>query len=230
MKLNIKNLLPLCILLFCSTVVQAEIEIYTSKKSQAIQVASTQAVKTKLISQAEIKAQNPPLHVRPGQARALRAIEEAKYQVDDIKMLVLEIKELTDNQGLKYLAGLVNKADIEQYLTKLQIILGNEFESYRQHQSARDHGSFHVTLVNPYEYQALAKKNRLVNKKIRVQLHGLGRVSQGNNTTYFVVADSPDGQFLRQSLLLKEKDFHVTLGFKSQDVYGITKNKSTLIK
>ncbi|MDG1750908.1 MAG: hypothetical protein P8I03_04505 [Thalassotalea sp.] len=208
MKLNIKKLLSIFALSLSSFIVQANYDESILKSS----------------------AENKPLHVRPGQALALRAIEEAKYQVDDIKMLVLDIEELADNQGLKYLAGLVNKADIEQYLTQLKIILGDEFEGYRQHQSARDHGSFHVTLVNPYEYQTLAKKDSLDNKKIRVQLHGLGRVSQGDNTTYFVVADSPDGQFLRQNLLLKEKDFHVTLGFKTQDVYGIAKNKSTLIK
>ncbi|GAA6204463.1 MULTISPECIES: hypothetical protein [Thalassotalea] len=178
--------------------------------------------------QAEIK--NKPIHVRPGHARALRAIEQAKYQMDDIKMLVLEIQELSDSTGLKYLAGKVNKADIEQYLNKMQVILADEFDVYRRHQSARDHNSFHVTLVNPYEYQALADKKAIVNQKIRVQLHGLGRVSQGDNTAYFVVASSPDGQFLRQKLLLQNKDFHVTLGFKSQDVFGVAKDKTALIK
>lgn len=222
MKLNIKKLLTIFTLLFFPFSLQANIIKNDSSKPFTEDVNTTQAEQT--------KNDNKPLHVRPGQARALRAIEEAKYQVDDIKMLVLDIKELADNQGLKYLAGLVNKADIEQYLTKLQILLGDEFESYRQHQSARDHGAFHVTLVNPYEYQALADKGKVVNKKIRVQLHGLGRVSKDDNTTYFVVASSPDGQFLRQSLLLKAKDFHITLGFKSQDVYGVAKDKTALIK
>ena len=222
MKLNIKKLPSIVVLMLCPIIVQANIDEGIAKASVENKLVSSKAVQT--------KPQDKPLHVRPGQARALLAIEQAKYQVDDIKMLVLDIKELADNQGLKYLAGVVNKADIEQYLTKLQIILGDEFESYRQHQSARDHGSFHVTLVNPYEYQALTNKDKVVNQKIRVQLHGLGRVSKDDNTTYFVVASSPDGQFLRQNLLLKEKDFHVTLGFKSQDVYGVAKDKTTLIQ
>lgn len=222
MKLNIKKLTSILALSLCPFITQANVDEGISKSSVENKLVSSKAAHT--------KPQNKPLHVRPGQARALLAIEQAKYQVDDIKMLVLDIKELADNQGLKYLAGLVNRADIEQYLTQLQIILGDEFESYRHHQSARDHSSFHVTLVNPYEYQALADKGKVVNHKIRVQLHGLGRVSKDDNTTYFVVASSPDGQFLRQNLLLKEKDFHVTLGFKSQDVYGVAKDKTTLIK
>jgi hypothetical protein len=230
MKLNIKNLSSLCALLFCPVIVQAAIDVDTQKESPASQVASTQKVKAELKSLSETKSQSKPLHVRPGQARALRSIEQAKYQVNDIKMLVLEIQELSDNKGLKYLAGIVNKADIEQYLNKMQVILVDEFEAYRQHQSARDHGSFHVTLVNPYEYQALANKDTVVNQKIRVQLHGLGRVSQDDNTAYFVVASSPDGQFLRQKLLLQNKDFHVTLGFKSQDVFGVAKDQTALIK
>jgi hypothetical protein len=215
MKLTIKKPLLFIPLLLCSFITYATVD-------------SLQKVPDDTNAQAEVE--NKDIHVRPGQARALRAIEQAKYQVDDIKMLVLEIQELSDNTGLKYLAGIVNKADIEQYLNKMQVILGDEFEVYRQHQSARDHGSFHVTLVNPYEYQALASKDTVVNQKIRVQLHGLGRVSQGENTAYFVVASSPDGQFLRQQLLLQNKDFHVTLGFKSQDVFGVAKDKTALIK
>ena len=197
MKLTIKKPLLFIPLLLCSFISYATVETLQKEADDK----NTQA-----------EAENKLIHVRPGQARALRAIEQAKYQVDDIKMLVLEIQELSDNTGLKYLAGIVNKADIEQYLNKMQVILGDEFEVYRQHQSARDHGSFHVTLVNPYEYQALASKDLVVNQKIRVQLHGLGRVSLGENTAYFVVASSPDGQFLRQKLLLQNKDFHVTLG------------------
>jgi hypothetical protein len=209
MKLNIKTLLPIFCLLFIS---QSHANVEHSVKENA-----------------QHKSEKP-LHIRPGQARALRAIEKSKYQTDSLKTIVLEIKELSDNQGLKYLAGLVNRADLEQYLNKMNIILGDKFNTFRQHQSARDHGSFHVTLVNPMEYQSLMDKGAMINKKIRVQLHGLGRASQGDKSTYFVVASSSDGQFLRQTLLLKEKDFHVTLGFKPQDVYGVSKNIDSLIK
>lgn len=228
MKLTIKKPLFFIPLLFCSFITQANIGGQVSSNTQDNHVAILPKTASGQHAKAEVNSKL--IHVRPGQARALRAIEQAKYQVDDIKMLVLEIQELSDNTGLKYLAGIVNKADIEQYLNKMRVILGDEFEAYRHHQSARDHGSFHVTLVNPYEYQALANKDAAVNQKIRVQLHGLGRVSQGEHTAYFVVASSSDGQFLRQKLLLQNKDFHVTLGFKTQDVFGVAKDQTALIK
>lgn len=209
MKLNIKTLLPIFCLLFTT-------QNHADEESSVKQTAHSKSEK--------------PLHIRPGQARALRAIEQAKYQADDFKTIVIKIIELADNQGLKYLAGLVNRADIEQYLNKMNLILGDKFDGFRQHQSARDHGAFHVTLVNPIEYQGIIDKETIINQQIRVQLHGLGRASQGEKSTYFVVASSNDGQFLRQKLLLNEKDFHVTLGFKPQDVYGVSKGKDSLIK
>ncbi len=176
------------------------------------------------------QANKENVHIRAGHARALRAIGEGKYQAEDFKTIVIKVEQLTDNQGLKYLAGLVNEADISVYLAQLQTILADKFDQFRQQQSARDHGKFHITLVNPMEYQALADKNAMIGQRVRVQLHGLGRVSQGNNTAYFVVASSSDGQFMRQNLLLTAKDFHVTLGFDAQDVYGVSKGQDSLIK
>jgi len=169
-------------------------------------------------------------HIRAGHAKALLTLEKEKYQDDQFKSVIIEIQKLTDNQGRDYLAGLINKADILQYLSQMETILSADFGQFRQQQSARDHGLFHLTVVNPFEYQALSNKTQIIGTKIRVQLHGLGRVSQGSNVAYFVVASSSDGQFVRQSLLLENKDFHVTLGFDKQDVHGVAKNKQTLIK
>lgn len=170
------------------------------------------------------------LHVRSGQARALRELNQEKYQMTEFKSIVVNVKKLSDNTGQEYLAGLVNKADLSQYLRKMEGVLGSEFEHYRLQQSARDHGLFHITLVNPIEYQTLAGKENAIGQPMRIKLLGLGRVSQGANTTFYVVASSQDGQFIRQKLLLGEKDFHVTLGFDAQDVYGVSKGEETLIK
>jgi hypothetical protein len=195
----------------------------------SIQAHSTDNGVTEIESAKEVKAHKGP-HVRAGQAKALLAIEQEKYQVGGFKTVIVDVKLLTDNQGQTYLAGLINKSDVDEYLVKMQQMLNDEFELYRQHQSARDHGVFHVTLVNPNEFQTLSKNEMLLNQKLRIQFHGLGRVSQGGNSAYYVVASSMDGDFIRQKLLLNKKDFHVTLGFKSQDVYGVSKGQETLIK
>jgi len=168
-------------------------------------------------------------HVRAGQAKALRAIDQAKYQKTAIKTVFIEIKEFTDNKGLQYLAGEISQADIARYLRQMKTILVDKFDRFREYQSNRDHGLFHMTIVNPIEYQTLADPAKILGYKIRIHLYGLGRVSKGDNTAYFVIADSNDGRFIRQKHLLAPKDFHVTLGFNEQDVHGVDKNKDTLI-
>jgi len=168
-------------------------------------------------------------HIRAGQAKALRAIDQAKYQKTAIKTVFIEIKEFTDSKGLKYLAGEISHADIARYLRQMKTILVDKFDSFREYQSSRDHGLFHMTIVNPVEYQTLAEPSKILGYKIRIHLYGLGRVSKDNNTAYFVIADSNDGRFIRQKHLLAPKDFHVTLGFEEQDVHGVAKNQDTYI-
>jgi hypothetical protein len=147
------------------------------------------------------------------------------------KTLTLEISELTDNSGLVYLGGKVSTAELSGYLEQLKSQLGAEqYAIYRSHQAARDQQSFHVTLINPYEYQALNKTALKLPRQFRVILHGLGRVETDDKSSYFVVASSSDGQFIRQNLLLNNKDFHVTLGFYPDDIYGVSKGRDTLIQ
>ena len=146
-----------------------------------------------------------------------------------VKLIQIETVELTDNSGLIYIGGKVNPADLELYLSKMKKILGDDFALYRQNQSARDHQSFHMTLVNPYEYQAL-KKDIAIGTTLSVSLKGLGRVILNEKTTYFVVAQSSQATNYRQNLVLSNKDFHVTLGFSPSDIYGVNKGIASLIK
>jgi len=147
------------------------------------------------------------------------------------KTLNLDITELKDNNGLVYLGGKVSAAELSGYLEQLKNQLGAEqYAIYRGYQAARDQQSFHVTLINPYEYQTIAKARLTSFEQFRVILHGLGRVGKADKTSYFVVASSSDGQYIRQNLLLKNKDFHITLGFYPEDIYGVSKGRETLIK
>jgi len=158
----------------------------------------------------------------PQNPLSLKSIKQSKH-------IMVKPVELTDNTGLVYLGGLISKAEIQRYLVQMKDMLGVEYVKFRQNQAARDHNLFHLTLVNPYEYRTIAKHEIDLNKPLKVMLQGLGRASKDGKTTYFVVASSPDGQFLRQQLLLKEKDFHVTLGFSPTDIYDVRKGVDTLI-
>ena len=156
-------------------------------------------------------------------------MSETVLAVKKTLVIQLEIVELTDNSGLTYVGGKVNAADLELYLSQMKKILGDDFSRYRQYQSERDLKSFHMTLINPYEYQAVTK-DIAIGTILSVSLSGLGRVSLKDKTTYFVVAQSPQATCYRQNLLLTDKDFHVTLGFYPNDIYGVDKGMATLIK
>ncbi|MGB1197548.1 MAG: hypothetical protein ACPG46_00790 [Thalassotalea sp.] len=179
------------------------------------------------LSNTKLQVDTSQPHILPHQAKALTQIVENTMP---IKTIEIKLVELTDNQGLVYLGGIVDKAIVELYLTQMKALLNEDFIDYRQHQIARDHGQFHITLVNPYEYQTIAKNNFSLATAFTVKLHGLGRVEKDNSATYFVVASSESAQRFRQSLLLKSKDFHVTLGFNPQDIYSERKGLDTLIE
>ena len=180
--------------------------------------------------------EKPKLAAKPQKATPLaRVLAQSANKLsadtfNEDKILSLEISELRDNSGLVYLGGKVSLADLSRYLEQLKTVLGEEkYAIYRQYQAVRDQQTFHITLVNPYEYRTINKAKLKLPEQFRVILHGLGRVENDEKNSYFVVASSADGQFIRQNLLLKNKDFHVTLGFFPADIYGVSKGQETLI-
>jgi len=146
-----------------------------------------------------------------------------------IRFIQIEVVKLTDNSGLTYIGGKVSAADLDSYLRQMKQILGDDFALFRQNQSARDHHSFHMTLINPYEYQTLTK-DASIGTNLSVSLLGLARVSVDEKSTYFVVAQSLQAKNYRQNLVLTNKDFHVTLGFNPSDIHGVSKGVASLIK
>lgn len=172
-------------------------------------------------------SQTQTVQILPHQAKALQQIIPSDNIMKNIEITLVE---LTDNQGLVYLGGIVEQATLALYLAQLKGLLNEKYSSFRQNQEIRDHGQFHVTLVNPYEYQKINKNQFTLGKKFNVTLQGLGRVEKDSSATYFVVASSDEGQRFRQTLLLKAKDFHITLGFNPTDIYSERKDLNSLIK
>ena len=173
------------------------------------------------------------------QARALKMLNQPQSDTQQVKNLRLQLSKLSDSQGQEYLGALVSRAELLPYLTQLKTILKDDFDNFRANQAARDHQSFHMTLINPIEYQHVDKQlvekllsptvNVNFSSQLQVKLIGLGKAEQGSKSTYFVVAQSNDAQLIRQRFLLSNKDFHVTLGFKPSDIYGVKKDASSLI-
>ena len=173
--------------------------------------------------------ENTESKVKKTQLTELDEVVKAAVKEPTVKSIQIELVKLTDNSGLTYVGGKVNAADLDVYLSQMKQILGDDFTLYRQYQSKRDHHTFHMTLVNPYEYQTLSK-SVVIGTRFSVSLRGLARVSVDDKTAYFVVAQSMQAKNYRQSLVLTDKDFHVTLGFYPNDVYGVSKGIETIIK
>ena len=133
----------------------------------------------------------------------------------------------------------MSRAELLPYLTQLQGLLKEEFNYYRALQVARDHQLFHLTILSPREYQLADKAivdklltpdvSHSFTSQLNVTLFGLGKVTQDNSTAFFVIAQSADAQLIRQRFILPAKDFHITLGFNPNDIYGVDKGLSTLI-
>lgn len=173
------------------------------------------------------------------QARALNMLNKEDISTNPIKNLRVQVRKLSDSQGQVYLGAIVSRAELQPYLTELKELLADEFESFRANQAARDHQTFHMTLINPIEYQHVDKQlveqllsptlNVNFSSQLQVKLLGLGKAEKDDKRTYFVVAQSNDAQLIRQRFLLNNKDFHVTLGFEPSDIYDVKKDSSALI-
>jgi len=92
------------------------------------------------------------------QARVLTILSQTPMDDIQVKHLSLQASFLTDNQGRTYLGAIVNREQLLPYLAQLKTILTTEFEEFRANQAVRDHQIFHLTLVNPIEYQQFDTK------------------------------------------------------------------------
>lgn len=145
-------------------------------------------------------------------------------------MHTLKASLLKDNTGLVYIGYNVDKKLLAPYLKQLKAHLGErQFNIYRAGQESRDHHSFHITLINPFEHPDVKSINVEKLPSITFKFEGLGTASKGKDRTFFVVASSDDGQKLRKAHGLKVKDFHVTVGFDRKDVFGVSKGIDSLL-
>ncbi|KAH9261719.1 hypothetical protein BASA81_000375 [Batrachochytrium salamandrivorans] len=98
-------------------------------------------------------------------------------------------------------------------------------------QQLRDGNEFHITIAIKRELTAGADRfvGTIVDDLIVL---GLGKIGGGENDVYFLVVFSHLLSRIRASVApsLPEKDFHVTLGFKTADVHGVDKGPRTLMR
>jgi hypothetical protein len=146
------------------------------------------------------------------------------------------IKITKDSTGNNYLAIDLEYNLVEPFLNQLQEILGESFEQYTKLQQVRDMGKYHITIMTVSEFNHTSKQmgfDKFTNQlqhllKVGfddIRFLGIGSSEKSENTAYYIVLESELLDEVRNKLNLDPKDFHVTLGFKWKDVYGVPKNK-----
>jgi hypothetical protein len=143
---------------------------------------------------------------------------------------------LRDTIGNNYVGINIPEAVVEPHLEKLKEILGEEdFEIFTNNQKMRDHGHYHITVINVMDCNRLSKQMGMANFVKSVELAfeypvedlemlGVGMASKNDNTAYFIVCSSDSLDAVRTRFNLPKQDFHVTLGFNTKDVFGVPKN------
>lgn len=151
--------------------------------------------------------------------------------------MVYYVTYIKDRIGNNYLGIKVPNGNVEPFLKELKDIIGeSDYNEFTENQIKRDGGSYHMTVINVMDYNKLAKDlgyDKFVNSLDNVfkyeiddiKMMGVGTAERGGNRTYFIVCQSDKLDAIRNRYGLKQHDFHVTLGFKHRDVFGVRKNE-----
>lgn len=145
------------------------------------------------------------------------------------------LEYLKDTLGNNYLGINIYYDIVIPYLDQLSKILEDDYDDYVKNQQNRDRGKHHITVINVSDYNRISNEmgmDKFINSlekyfdaEFDLILMGLGKASKNENTAYFVVVNSEELQEVRKVYGLPEHDFHITLGFKWRDVFGVRKNE-----
>jgi hypothetical protein len=146
------------------------------------------------------------------------------------------ITYLKDTLGSNYLGIKIQETEVRPFLEQLKDVLGEQFDEYTSNQKKRDNDAYHITVINVIDYGRLTKEmgmDKFVNSLDGIlkasiddlKLMGVGKAQKNENTAYFVVCESDLLDEVRKMYNLPEQDFHITLGFKHKDVFGVRKNE-----
>jgi hypothetical protein len=153
----------------------------------------------------------------------------------NIKNLSTQI--ITDFIGQPYLTVVFQPDDIKPFLKLFHNIVP-DFRGLIMNSNLlkRNHGIYHMTILTVPEYRkalGIYGPHNWFNITIDdIQLLGIGKATKSlNDETYYIVAESKtlnnfrtSLNYLKKSLIVEPKDFHITLGFDIKDIFGVRKN------
>lgn len=151
--------------------------------------------------------------------------------------MIYYLTYLKDTIGNNYIGIQIPNGTVTPFLNELKSIIGeDDFKTYTENQQKRDHGDYHITVINVMEYNALSKSmgiDKFINSldpifKYEIddlKMMGVGTATKNENRSYFVVINSDKLEAIRDRYELPKQDFHITLGFNFKDVFGVRKNQ-----
>jgi hypothetical protein len=144
---------------------------------------------------------------------------------------------IKDTIGNNYLGINIPNGVVQPFLNELKDLIGeSDYEEFTSYQQKRDHGSYHMTVINVMDYNKLSKEigmDKFINSLESIfkyelddiRMLGLGTSERNGNRAYYVVCESDKLDAIRKRYNLPNHDFHITLGFRHKDVFGVSKNQ-----
>jgi len=150
--------------------------------------------------------------------------------------MIYYLNYIKDTIGNNYIGINIYQEAVDPFINKMKNVVGDESDEYIKYQKDRDHGRYHITVINVMEYNRLSKEmgvDKFINSLELafdyaiddIKFMGLGSAERGGNKAFFVVIKSEKLKAIRDRYNLPEQDFHITIGFKYKDVFGVRKNE-----
>lgn len=133
--------------------------------------------------------------------------------------------------GRAYLAVDVAAQDIVEYIEIFRTLCPNDYLEAQENKFRRDGREYHITVLEPGEIDAKHLRQRFdqFGGVFDVHIQGIGRVEVEGKKAFYLIVNSPALDALRESMGFGPKDLHITIGFLGSDIYGVPKDKSTMI-
>ena len=151
--------------------------------------------------------------------------------------MIHKIEYITDVVGNNYLGIDIPVNTIQPFLKDFREIVGeDDYNTYTKLQQERDHGKYHITVINVMEYNKLSNElgmDKFINSLEKIleypiddlKMLGVGTANRNENRAYYIVCKSDKLNAVRQRYGLEPRDLHVTLGFLYKDIFGVRKNE-----
>lgn len=149
--------------------------------------------------------------------------------------MTLQLQYIKDVIGNPYIGFVVPLNMHDKFDVSLMDMLGiaetqiPDFALCNTNLLTRNHGVYHITMFNVMEMKLKEVTGIKIDESIRYGSHmfeykGIGSITKGDMSTYYVVVDSDEMNIERNIVGLPSRDLHITIGFTHKDLFTERKN------